>query len=95
MAIQRSDTAADESPYLDWVAAHPAGYVVNALTPKPNPTELVLHLGACRTINELREARTTFTGGQYQKVCSSTRGELQVRAERVGSQLRACSFCQR
>ncbi|MEO6042390.1 MAG: hypothetical protein ABIQ47_00540 [Tepidiformaceae bacterium] len=94
MAIETFDTAEDEGRYLAWVAAHPDGFVVNTTRPKPNPNELVLHLGRCHTISELQVDKERFTGGSYQKVCSLRWGELQVWAERVGGKLQPCSFCE-
>ena len=87
MAIEYSDSAADEGRYFDWVAAHPDGFMVNTTRPKPSTKYLVLHLGRCGTIGDLKGAGTIFTGGPYQKVCSPRVGELLVWAERLGGKL--------
>ena len=62
MAIEYSDSAADEGRYFDWVAAHPDGFMVNTIRPKPSTKYLVLHLGRCGTIGDLKGAGTIFTG---------------------------------
>jgi hypothetical protein len=51
----------DDPGYLGWVAAHPAGYVVNT-TRLPSAGYLMMHRATCPTITRPQPRATTFTG---------------------------------
>lgn len=66
----------DDAGYLAWLAAHPAGFVLN-VNRSPRPNYLVLHRATCRTISG-RPTRGGPWTGRYIKVCSPD--QLQIAA---------------
>ena len=60
-----------EQNYLDWLANHPNGYVLNALSP-PAEKYLVLHTAQCKSISSAKKGAhpAGFTGNSYFKVCA-------------------------
>ena len=68
----------DDPGYLDWVARHPDGFVINTGR-TPTFSYLMLHRARCGTITGRPARGTTFTG-DYAKVCGG-RGELEAFAE--------------
>jgi hypothetical protein len=87
-------TEADERRYLEWLRAHPRGYVFN--TNKGNAREegTRLHAATCRSISQLREGYRHFKGGAYQKLCSDDRRELESWSQRTfGFPVKACTNC--
>jgi hypothetical protein len=69
----------DDDGYLDWLAAHPDGYVINILR-SHNPAAARMHTAGCWTIGG-RILRGRVWTGQYVKVCADTVEELQGWAE--------------
>lgn len=81
----------DEAGYLGWLAAHPNGVVLNAAR-RPDPSYLVLHRSACRTISG-QPARGGLWTGSYIKVCADLRTTIE---QWVENQLHgAAHSCQR
>ncbi|MEV7629787.1 hypothetical protein [Actinoplanes sp. NPDC089786] len=62
--------------HAGWVVFNKPGEgVVNTYLP-PSPAYLRLHHASCPTISRLQPGATTFTGGQYSKICGE-RAELE------------------
>lgn len=82
----------DDEGYLEWVAAHPGGYVVNAER-NPRSTYLKLHHATCRYISGPPRSPGAWTERQYVKICASDIAALEGWArERTGGALdRGCS----
>lgn len=81
----------DDAGYLDWLVAHPNGYVVNSQR-NPVPNYLVLHRANCTWINPPRF--TVWTTGNYIKICADTIPELSSWAmTQVGGSLQPCKVC--
>lgn len=91
--MQTFNKPTDEQAYSDWLAANPKGYVVNCASPKPRPSYLMLHVSTCKSISRVRPGYKGFTSGDYQKLCSVDRSELEAWARRVGGQLQPCGRC--
>ena len=84
----------DDGGYLAWLAAHPAGFVLNVAR-SPRPNYLILHRATCRTISG-RPTRGGPWTGPYIKVCSDD--ELQIAAwtgKTVGAAPTRCGVCLR
>ena len=85
----------DDPGYEAWLAEHPAGWVVNA-TRNPKPAYLKLHRATCTTIAELRSGYSRWTTGEYIKICSERRADLERWASRsVGGDLQDGCHCVR
>ncbi len=80
----------DDQGYLDWLAAHPDGFVVNCYR-NPTPTYLYLHRATCPHIQEWPGRRATR---DYRKVCSDTEQALLDWAATVGAPPTRCRTCQ-
>jgi hypothetical protein len=81
----------DDRGYLEWLSAHPDGFVLNTYT-RPSASYLRLHSAACRTISVLQPPGTTFTEGDYSKLCGG-RSELEEHARRLGGPAQPCTRC--
>jgi hypothetical protein len=84
----------DDEGYLAWLAAHPAGFVLN-VERSPRSNYLILHRATCRTISG-RPTRGGPWTGPYIKVCSHD--ELQIAAwtgKTVGAAPTRCGVCLR
>lgn len=83
---------ADDEGYMDWLAGHPTGYVVNAER-NPKPGYLKLHHASCRYISGPSRSAGAWTERQYIKVCAADIDLLEQWArEVVGGVLdRGCS----
>jgi predicted Zn finger-like uncharacterized protein len=84
----------DDEGYMRWVRRH-VGYVVNCER-RPSPGYLVLHTTDCFhvTTETARMGRAPWTSGDYIKVCSRDRAELNRWAnEEVGGELSYCPHC--
>ena len=82
----------DDDAYLHWARSHRDGFVVNCLR-SLSPRYLILHRADCRTITGTPARGETWTG-EYIKVCSESRRELQGWArEETGGSLKACQIC--
>lgn len=66
----------DDEGYRRWLSEHRHGYVVNTHRP-PSASYLMLHVAACHTIKGDPTRGSTWTAGEYSKVCSASRRELQ------------------
>lgn len=79
-----------ESNYLQWLADHPEGYVLNSER-RPRSSNLVLHRARCKSIST---SWSNYTTRQYIKTCSDSRDELSAWASReVGGLPRDCTLC--
>lgn len=80
----------DDAGYRTWLYANMGGgYVVNALR-GTNPGEPILHRAACETITPTPDKTWT---GEYIKVCSTDRFELESWARGHDRRLTGCEFC--
>jgi hypothetical protein len=83
----------DDSGYLDWLAANPQGYVINAAR-NPASADLVLHRARCGTIGG-RPARGDRWTGDYVKYCGE-RAELEAFArDHLAGDPQPCGLCLR
>jgi hypothetical protein len=80
----------DDAAYLDWLAEHPTGFVINTGR-NPSAAYLMLHRASCGTISGVPARGATFTG-DYTKVCGS-RDELEAFASQLGGAAHACGLC--
>jgi hypothetical protein len=79
----------DDTGYLNWMAAHGHGYVIN-IQRSLNPADARMHQASCYTINGQPPRGRTWTG-PYVKICSTSLGQLSGWAlERIGSPIRPC-----
>jgi hypothetical protein len=77
----------DDAGYLEWISAHPEGFVLNTYR-RPTPAYLMLHHASCWTIR----VRSNWTK-DYRKVCGD-RTELEAFArDQVGGDSQLCSRC--
>ncbi len=80
----------DDDGFLDWVEAHPDGYIINA-DRNPKPSFLVLHNSPCRHIDGTQGVERTKN---FVKVCSDDRNELEEWAvNTVGGEVTLCRTC--
>ena len=66
----------DDEGYEHWLRANRDGFVVNARQ-RITPAYLRLHRAWCDHITILHHEATTWTGGEYVKVCATERSELE------------------
>ena len=86
--IQQFEDA--ESEYLEWLAAHPEGYVLNSER-HPKPNNLVLHRARCKSIST---TWSNYTTRDYIKTCSESRDQLAQWARSAdGGHPRDCALC--
>lgn len=76
--------------YLEWLAEHPAGFVINTGR-RPTASYLMLHQASCHTISRTPARGSTFTG-DYSKVWG-TRDELEALARELDGSARPCAIC--
>ncbi len=77
--------------YLNWIENNPTGLVVNC-NRYPNSNYLKLHRATCGTITTVR--RKNWTIGDYKKICSMEKRELEKWAEiEVNGKLTSCKLC--
>lgn len=82
----------DDDNYLDWLAGHLDGYVINILR-SHNPTGAKVHRASCWTING-RPARGGTWTGDYVKVCADHLADLDQWAfDDVGESIPPCGTC--
>lgn len=81
----------DDAGYLQWIAAHPEGLVVNC-NRNPTPSYLILHKATCQTITHLQPSSAHWTK-DYIKICSLTMTELNRWAHHIGGTLTHCQLC--
>ena len=83
----------DDAGYIEWIQAHPNGFVVNT-TPCYSRSYLKLHRASCKFVSVLQSGYSTWTSGQYIKVCSNDRSTLESWArDEVGGQLQDLCYC--
>jgi hypothetical protein len=86
------DRFVDDDPgYLDWLARHPDGFVINTGR-TPTAAYLMLHRARCGTITGRPARGTTFTG-DYAKVCGD-REELEGFGRHLGGRPAAATGIQ-
>jgi hypothetical protein len=84
----------DDQGYVDWLASHPGGYVLNTYA-HVTSDYLILHRAACRTVNRPLDGDRSWTIA-YGKSCSDDRQELEAWAIReVGKPVSPCGICMR
>ena len=104
-ATDRSTALGDSGPvevfdsndvgYLNWVEAHPMGYVLNCER-SANPAYLKLHRSWCRFVRVLQRGQSTWTAGTYIKVCSQRSEALEAWLQgRRGGRLDDACHCPR
>lgn len=82
----------DDAGYLQWLAAHADGYVVNIVRSYGRSTAR-LHRASCWTINGQPSNGVALTG-QYVKVCALQLAELdQWAIDQVGHPIARCGAC--
>ncbi len=82
----------DDVAYLNWLSAHPAGYVIN-IQRSLNPVDARLHHASCRTIVD-EPPRGGPRTGPYIKICSINLGDLNDwGVARAGEAITACGTC--
>ncbi len=80
----------DDAGFRTWLYANMgSGYVVNALRGS-NPGEPILHRASCETITPTPDKTWT---GEYIKLCSTDRFELESWARGLDRRLTGCDFC--
>jgi hypothetical protein len=80
----------DDEGFRTWRYANASGYVINTLRGGKSG-EPVLHAAMCETIGPAPD--TPWTTGEYVKVCSNDRFELEQWARSRNLPLRACTHC--
>lgn len=73
----------DDASYLDWVKAHPGGYVLN-VRDRPDPHYVVLHRAMCKTISRDLTNPAGYTGASYRKIVAGTKDALRRGAVQHG-----------
>jgi hypothetical protein len=82
----------DDRGYLEWVARHPQGFVVNSER-QPRPSYLRLHRAICATITGTPARGNRWTA-EYIKICSDNLAELEAWARgQTGGELHPCPSC--
>ena len=76
-----------EAGYLDWIARHPRGWVLNVGRTLAPSIPLVLHRASRARISTARE---NYTTGAYVKICSPDRAELTAWARRYAEPSAGC-----
>ena len=79
----------DDAGYREWIYGNLSGYVVNALR-GANPGEPILHRATCDWITPTPDKVWT---GEYIKICSTRRFELDEWAHSMSKRLKSCEFC--
>ncbi len=81
----------DDQGYLDWLASHPSGFVVNS-GKSPTASYLVLHRASCKSINSPH--RSNWTTSDLIKTCSIDASVLDEWADReTRGRLSHCGLC--
>lgn len=82
----------DEDDYLEWLARHADGYVINILS-NGSSNGARVHRARCRTISG-RIPRGRSWIGEYMKVCATSLSEIdQWSIERFGEPIVRCGIC--
>ena len=85
----------NDARYLDWLAGHLAGFVVNVRRDF-NRNYVVLHRATCWTIS-CRRDDGAYTERGYRKICGESLDEIQAAPTKcdrpVGCFTRICTIC--
>ena len=82
----------DDTGYLDWLATHPDGYVIN-IHRSHSPIDARLHDASCSTLSA-QIHRDVLLTDQYVKVCGQALAEVeQWAADQVGEPILPCGTC--
>lgn len=82
----------DDAGYVEWLAKHPDGYVLNTYA-HVTSAYLILHRASCRTVNRPLASGRSWTQA-YGKACSDDRAEIETWASReTGKQVTPCGLC--
>ncbi|MGH3928319.1 MAG: hypothetical protein ACRDTT_36570 [Pseudonocardiaceae bacterium] len=81
----------DDTGYLQWLTAHPDGFVLNA-DRNPTPAYLVLHRASCHTISGTPARGSRWTGDCI-KICGMQHELEEFARANVGGEARACGLC--
>jgi hypothetical protein len=91
-ALSAYEFTDDDAGYQEWLATHPAGYVINIARSRTAAQARVHHAG-CRTISGENPAGGGWTG-PYIKVCADDLAELDKWAiNQVGEPISPCGTC--
>lgn len=83
----------NDTGYVDWLARHPRGLVVNA-DRHPKPGYLVLHKATCPRISRTSRPYGAWTHRSYIKACSEQIADLEKWArDEAGGTLQPCGHC--
>jgi hypothetical protein len=80
----------DETGYLQWMAANPNGFVINAPKRSGDFPDM-LHRASCVHISSPK--RTNYTTTDFKKICSLDRGELLDWGAKYSDDFRKCKHC--
>lgn len=83
--------ARDDTGYMRWLTQNPDGFVINTYA-SPSAAYLKLHRASCPHITRLQRNATTFTRGEYSKLCGD-RIELKQLARHLGGTAQRCTNC--
>ena len=82
-----------DEAYLNWIDQHQHGFVVNAYR-NLNPGYLMLHRASCGTISGTPAHGTTWTNGDFVKICAESAEDLRSWAQRkTAGTLTPCKRC--
>ncbi len=86
----------DDSRYLEWVATHPEGFVLNMRRSR-DPNYVVLHRATCWTVSKSGHSDGAYTQHGYRKAVALTVDELRVVARQEGRSdgtfSKCCAHC--
>jgi hypothetical protein len=83
----------DDRAYLAWLATNLHGWVINAYR-IPDDRYLILHKATCHTITGIPARGSTWTGGQFSKICgTSVAGITEWCLLHAGGQPIRCGRC--
>jgi len=82
----------NDTGYLQWLAAHPDGFVMNAAR-NPTPAYLVLHRTSCHTISGIPARGSRWTTGDYIKICGRRRELEEFARRKVDGEAGTCGLC--
>lgn len=94
MTVPRSEVQVyvdDDDGYLAWLAANQYGWVVNAYR-VPDSRYLILHRATCHTITGTPARGSTWTEGDFSKICCDDQTALKDWCRRHGDPT-PCGVC--
>jgi hypothetical protein len=72
----------DDPGYLEWLDAHPSGFVVN-LRRVPSRSYAVLHRASCAQISRKPDSAGAYTERGYSKLCAETAADARDGLARI------------